>query len=63
MLLELKENILKNVPHIVCKKVNFDNGNRKKTDRVHKSCDKKTDRINKNSHKKTKDNNMIFNGK
>lgn len=63
MLLELKENILQNVPHILCEKVNFGNGNRKKkTNRINKSCDNKTDRISENSGNKTK-NNIIFSGK
>ncbi|XP_029157971.1 MATH and LRR domain-containing protein PFE0570w-like [Nylanderia fulva] len=76
MLLELKENILQNVPHILCEKVKFGNGNRKeKTNKINKSCDNKTedrisensdnkteDRISENSGNKTKDN-IIFSGK
>lgn len=46
MLLELKENILKNRPHILCKRLNFGNANNKKTDRINKNCDNKTNANN-----------------
>lgn len=64
-MLQLKQNILKNRPYILCKKLNFETGNKKKTDRINRSCDNKTDktdRISKNDEK-TNTNNIIFSGK
>jgi len=59
MLLKLKQNIINNKPYILCKKLNFYNGNTKKPDKINKSCDK-SDRISKNDKNA---NNIIFNGK
>lgn len=46
MLLELKENIFRNRPYIFCRKLNIDNANSKKTDRLNKNCEIKTNANN-----------------